>query len=171
VVFRISAEFIKRFWTAQYALAVLAVAAATGVRLAFDPVLGTYSPYLPFVAALLVARRTGGRGPAMAATAMSCVTTWLLFLEPRYSFVPPDLNGAVGLALFAGIGIAISLMGTFGGSISSRVATERLARDGGDRLSASLRPIARVAGAALAIGVLASFLWSGFNVPRKLKPG
>ena len=160
----IPAGFIKKFATAHYAYAVLAVAIATGLRLALDPVLGSYSPYLPFVAAVLVVGRLGGRGPAFATTGLSCLGVWYLFLEPRFSFALAQPDAAVGLGLFTAVGIAISLLETPRALPSGRVAADRLAREDADPVGTPpLRRIAMLAAAALAMGILASMLWTGMR--------
>jgi len=89
---------------------LLAVALATGVRIALDPVVGLHSPYLPFVLALIVAARYGGRGPGLAATATSMLVVAYFFLEPLYSFSIAEPWAMVGLALYGVVGVAISLL-------------------------------------------------------------
>ena len=156
--------FIKKFATAHYAYAVLAVAIATGLRMALDPVLGNYSPYLPFVAAVLVVARLAGRGPAFAATALSALGVWYLFLEPRFSFAMAQPTAAAGLGLFVVVGVAIGLLETPGAPLSGRVAAHWLEREFADPAGAlPLRRIALLAAAALAMGILASLLWTGMR--------
>jgi K+-sensing histidine kinase KdpD len=60
----------------RYIVAAAAVCLALGVRLAFDAMLSRHSPYLAFVLAIIVAARYGGRGPALAATALSAFAAW-----------------------------------------------------------------------------------------------
>lgn len=94
----------------RYAIAAGVVVAAAAVRLALDPMLGLYSPYLPFTLAVIVAGRFGGRGPSLAATAFSVLAVWYFFLEPRNSFLLPNLAAAGSLVLFAVVGTIISLL-------------------------------------------------------------
>ncbi len=96
--------------TLRYGIAVGAVVAATAARWALEPLLGTYSPYLPFALAVIVASRFGGRGPGLTATALSLVSTDYMFLEPRYSFEVAELHTFSGLALFAVVGTIISFL-------------------------------------------------------------
>ena len=160
----IQAGFLRRFARASYAFAVLAVVIAVGLRLAFDPILGAYAPYLPFVAAVLSVWQLGGRGPALAATALSSLSIWYFFLEPRYSFAIAQPAEAVGLGLFALIGVAISLLDSQGGLLSLRRAAHLLEPKYADLAGAPLlRRIGMLAAAALALGVLASSLWSGLQ--------
>ena len=160
---QISVGFFKRFATAPYAIALLSVAAATGVRLALEPVLHDHAQYLTFFAAIVAARRLAGRGPALAATVLSLLAVWYLFLEPRYSFALADPYAVVGLGLFALTGAAISFLETSGGGRSSRPAPgpgQEYAVLAG---APWLRRIAMMTLAALAMGVLATLLWAGFQ--------
>jgi len=64
VAFHIPARFLRRFLTAHYAFAALTVAAAVGLRLALDPVVGSQAPYLTFFIAVLIRRGWEGSDPA-----------------------------------------------------------------------------------------------------------
>ncbi len=100
----------KRSAVFRYGVAAVAVAAATAVRVALEPVLGLHSPYLPFTLAVIVASLFGGRGPGLAATALSLVAVDYFFLGPRYAFGVSDVTSLAGLALFAVIGTIISFL-------------------------------------------------------------
>lgn len=82
----------------RYGLAAAGVLAALGLRFALDPLLA-YSPYLPFILAIIVAAGAGGRGPGCAATALSTLAVAWFFVEPRHS---------LGLALFFVTGLLIA---------------------------------------------------------------
>jgi PAS domain S-box-containing protein len=86
------------------------VAAATAVRLALDPVLASNSPYLPFALAVIVTSRFGGRGPGVAATALSLISVSYVFLEPRYSLWVSEPHALAGLTLFSVVGTIISFL-------------------------------------------------------------
>ena len=107
---RESGIIVTRSAVFRYGVAAVAVAAATAVRLALEPVLGLYSPYLPFALAVIVASRFGGRGPGLAATALSLVAVPYFFLEPRYTLWIAEPHALAGLALFAVVGTIISLL-------------------------------------------------------------
>jgi len=94
----------------RYSAAVLAVAVAAGMRLALDAVLVQRTPFLTFMPAVVVAAYFGGRGPGLAASALSLVTVLYLFLEPRYSFAIARPADAIALALFAVSGVTITLL-------------------------------------------------------------
>jgi PAS domain S-box-containing protein len=101
---------IRRSAVFQYGVAALAVVAATAVRLALQPMLGVYSPYLPFALALIVASLVGGRGPGLAATALSLLAVPYFFLEPRYSLFVSEPHALPSLALFGVVGTIISVL-------------------------------------------------------------
>jgi PAS domain S-box-containing protein len=94
----------------RYGVAVIAALAALGVRSALDPVLGVHSPYLPFIIAIIIAARFGGRGPGLLCTALSTVGAWYFFVDSRYSFRIAHHEAAAGLALFLAVGVVISLL-------------------------------------------------------------
>ena len=155
---------LKRFATAEYAVALLAVAAATGLRLALEPILGANSPYLLFVGAVILSWRTGGRGPALAATALGVLAVWYFFLEPRFSLRMPGAMSMVGLGLFAAVGAAISFLSEAGGLLSTPGAEPRPQLGVGRRArTARVRRLAVMSGAALALGTLTALLWGGFQ--------
>lgn len=160
----IPAGYIERLAKPRYVFAVLAVAGAVGLRLALDPLLGAQSPYLPLAAAVLVAGRLGGRGPALTATALGCLSAWYFFVEPRFSWSIAQSYDLVGLGLFSVIGIGVSFLETGDAVPSETVAAARLKSKSVDPVGTPLvRRIAMLAGGALAIGILASLLWSGLT--------
>ena len=94
----------------RYGLAVVAVAATLGLVLGLQPVLGVYSPYLPFALAVMVVGRYGGCGPALAATVCSVLCSWYFLLKPTYSLTIADPDATENLALFAVVGVSISVL-------------------------------------------------------------
>jgi PAS domain S-box-containing protein len=93
-----------------YAIAVAAAAAATAFDVAIAPVVGVRWPFLPFLLAVMVAGRFGGRGPALVATAASTVGVWYAVFEPRNSFNLADPVNMIGLGIFLFVGAGISVM-------------------------------------------------------------
>jgi len=100
----------ERSAAVRYAGAAAAVFTALGIRLGLDAMLTRHSPYLPFVLAVILAARFGGRGPALWATGLSVVTFWYFVIEPRGSFAISEPGAAVGLVQFAVIGCLVSLL-------------------------------------------------------------
>ena len=94
----------------RYAIAIIATLAALGIRLILQPVLGVHSPYLPFVVAVIVAARFGGRGPGIVSAALSALGVLYFFIDPRFSFRVASHEAAAGLLLFLAVGIVISLL-------------------------------------------------------------
>src|SRR5664279_4114993 len=94
----------SRTW--RYTIAVLSVATAAAVRLALDPIFGSNEEFLVFTLGVLAAARFGGREPGLAATALSVLSAWFFFLEPRYSFAIANPRDAGSLVLLAAAGAA-----------------------------------------------------------------
>src|SRR5450756_1050693 len=95
----------------HYAVAVVAVAAASGIRAALHPIHGVYSPiYIPFILAIILAGWLGGRGPSLVAAACSELAVWYFFSGPRYSFGMANPTHLEGLVRFALVCILTSLL-------------------------------------------------------------
>jgi len=142
-------------------MAVLAVAAEAVLRLALQPILKNNTPYLSFFAAVVLVRLMWGRGPALVTTFLGALTAWYLFLEPRYSFAVTDFSNAVGLAVVTMIGVGISLVPTGNWPAPPSLAVSTLEQHVPELIRGSvLRRLAMSAGAALALGTLASLLWA-----------
>jgi two-component system cell cycle sensor histidine kinase/response regulator CckA len=94
----------------RYGAATVAVLAAFGVRLALNPLLGPYAPYLPLALGIMFAARIGGRGPGLAATALSTLGVSYLFIEPQFALSLGNHGEFAGLVLFALVGVLISLL-------------------------------------------------------------
>ena len=73
-----------------YLVAGLATAAAFGVRLLLDPLLGDHLPYLTFFAAVVAAAWHGGWWPGLLATLASLLLAWFFFVPARLSFSVAD---------------------------------------------------------------------------------
>ena len=84
----------------RYAIAALIAAAAVGVRLAFDPILGLHSPFLIFPIAILLAARFGGRLPGLAATLLCAVGGWYFLTNPPFTFEFKGTADAEDIAVF-----------------------------------------------------------------------
>src|SRR5215469_18865270 len=111
--------------TWRYGFAVFVVLAATGVRLAFNPVVGVYAPTVLFGLAVIGAAWFGGRGPGLAATALSTLSGVWFFTEPRYSFsfAHPEEIWALTLFVLEGALIAL-LVGSLRESLLARARAE-----------------------------------------------
>jgi len=80
-----AADYRSHSWGRRIAVALLAVLAALGFRLALTPLLGTASPFLMFVPAVMLAAWFGGLWPGLFAAILSSAlgTHYLLAQVPR----------------------------------------------------------------------------------------
>jgi two-component system CheB/CheR fusion protein len=93
----------------RYAFAVVLAGIALALRLALSRYLGP--PYILFYPAVMIAAMLGGLGPGLVATAVSafCAAYWVL-PAGRHSVLPMATPDAVGLALFATMGVFTSVV-------------------------------------------------------------
>lgn len=70
-----------------YAMAVLSVAAAVGIDLAFGRLMGDDPSVSLFLCAIMFVAWANGTGPALLATALAILAFDYFFLQPTYSFV------------------------------------------------------------------------------------
>ena len=92
---------------APYAIAVLAVAAALGVRLMLEPVLGGEASWLFFFPAILIASAFGGWAPGLLATALGSGVGLFLVADVR-AISPADWVNATAFVL---VGLGASWRG------------------------------------------------------------
>ena len=110
----------------RYAIALAAVFAATGLRLAFKLVLGLEAPHVAFAFAVILAAWFGGRGPGLVATAVSALSFDWFFLEPIHSLAIAHSQDIWELSLFAASSAIISLLvGRLRESVLARARTEQ----------------------------------------------
>lgn len=93
----------------QYAVAVVSVAVALGVRLEFARFFGENVPYLQFFPAIVVASWFGGFGPGVVATALSAIAADYYFLAPA-GFGITDSADVVSFVLFSAVGLVIATL-------------------------------------------------------------
>jgi len=110
------------------ALPLTAVSVSVALRLLLDPFLTWKAPFVFFILAILLSARVDGRAAGLFATALSAGSGLYFFVEPRYRFRVADPADAFNLALFAGVGVAVSLIcGQLRGALAaSRQEEERL---------------------------------------------
>ena len=97
---------IVRRTARNYAVAVLAVLAATAVRFLADGFLAE-QPFVPFFLATLVVVVFAGSGPGALATLLSVISAKYFFLAPIGSFEINDSMSLAKTAIFTVIGLAL----------------------------------------------------------------
>ena len=90
-----------------YGVAILAVAAALGVKFVFASVLSGEALYILFVPAVLISSALGGVGPGLLATALG-LALGLFFVADSHHLASAD---AVNGFIFALVGLAVSWRG------------------------------------------------------------
>jgi two-component sensor histidine kinase len=83
-----------------FAFAVFCVVAATVARLLVDLVTPNAVPYATYFPAILAAALIGGRTAGAAASALSALVAWYLFVPPRYSLLAGSKDEVISLVLF-----------------------------------------------------------------------
>jgi len=97
-------------WLLRYGLAVGAVAAAMGLRLALTAWVGPGLPaYITFYPIVMVVALLAGLGPGLVATAASLVVVDYWIVTP-YEFGTKNLAEAAGMGLFALMGLFMSVI-------------------------------------------------------------
>jgi PAS domain S-box-containing protein len=100
----------RPFALVRYTLTILAIAAATAVRLALTPLLGPGVPFILYYPTVLVCAWFGGLGPGLLATSLGALISGYVLIPPEYSFKLLDSRSVAQLAIFAAAGGLISLL-------------------------------------------------------------
>jgi len=104
----------------RYGQAILAVAAATGLRLLMDPWLGEDAvPYITFSTAVVVVAFFWGRGPGIVATVGGALACHYFVTPPRLSFLFASNLEWLSLTLFLFSGLLVS-------DLAGRLHTSRM---------------------------------------------
>ncbi|MDD5579630.1 MAG: DUF4118 domain-containing protein [Methylobacter sp.] len=95
---------------AIYGFAVLAVAAAMGLRLALTARFGSgLPPYITFYPAVMAVAVLTGFGPSVLATSVSCGIAVYWILPPLGQFAVASPIDRVALIIFIGMGLFVSV--------------------------------------------------------------
>jgi two-component system, cell cycle sensor histidine kinase and response regulator CckA len=100
--------FPRGSWPTRYGVALLIVAAALGLKLAFLDHLSWSYPFVLLYAAVAVAAWAGGLGPSLVVTAIAGVAAGWFWMGQRYGFWLPR-DQAIGLLLFMFEAVLIGL--------------------------------------------------------------
>ncbi|MDX2165535.1 MAG: PAS domain S-box protein [Deltaproteobacteria bacterium] len=126
----------------RYAVAAGSVAAATALRLAFDPILGTRFPFATLFFAVLVSAWLAGFGPALAASLLGALLAPWFLLAPRGRLFVTDTEDVGGMLLYLAVSLGIAAIG--GAMHRARTRAEAAARDNAlhrEQLRVTLRSI------------------------------
>jgi signal transduction histidine kinase len=108
-----------------YVVAVGTVAAIWGLRILFEPVIGTQAPFVTFAFSAVLASIVGGFGPGLVSVILSTGLISYSFMQPVGSFAVANPPEMVALTLYMLQGIAISLMGGSRRTTVLRLQSER----------------------------------------------
>jgi PAS domain S-box-containing protein len=102
---------LRRSWTAQYGVAVVAAGLALLLQMLLVPWFGgapNQSPFMIFFIAVMVASWFGGLGPGLLATTLSALLSWYFLLSPQYSFAIDTFGQGLRIIVFVLEGVVIS---------------------------------------------------------------
>ena len=92
----------------NYAFAMCVTALVLVGREALSGWLGRSNPFLPAIAAVLIASLRGGLGPGLVATALSAAASDFFFVSPVFSLRMTKIMHGADLLLFVLVGVLIS---------------------------------------------------------------
>jgi PAS domain S-box-containing protein len=92
----------------RYSVSLFAIAIALSLQLFLTPLWELESPFLLFLAAVMVSAWYGGRGAGILATVLAALSGGYLFLSPTYSTGVDSLGQTLRLSLFVLEGLFIS---------------------------------------------------------------
>lgn len=93
-----------------YGIALLSVALAAAIKLSLEPLIREESPFLIFLAAIMISAIYGGFGPGIVAMLSSALISDLLFLHPG-EFLAQDAGSNMRLGIFVVEGTVVSVFG------------------------------------------------------------
>lgn len=108
-----------------YLVAVAAVAATWGLRILFEPLIGSQAPFVTFAFSVVLASVVGGFGPGLVSVVLSAAVINYSFLQPVESLAVANPSEMAALTLYTLQGIAISLLGGSRRTTVRRLESER----------------------------------------------
>ncbi len=94
----------------RYGFAVLAVAAAAGLRHVLGGIFGSDLAYITFYTAITLVAVVAGFGPGLLATLLAAAYADYFFLEPYRQFGFGNAANALGITVFSATGLSISAL-------------------------------------------------------------
>ncbi|XWK88219.1 MAG: PAS domain S-box protein [Phormidium sp.] len=92
----------------SYAIAIVAVAIATILKLLLNPIFGVTTPFLLYFAAVIVSSLYGGWRGGILATILSALVGYYLFLNPTHLLQAGSFGQMLRLVIFVGEGLLIA---------------------------------------------------------------
>ena len=105
-----NATKLLRSWPSQYAFAVVMVAVATALRFELQRMGPFHFPFILFYPAVVLVAMRAGFWPGIMATVLAAISGRYFFVEPQNTFAIPTVGDVVGPALFAIIGVALTVL-------------------------------------------------------------
>lgn len=94
----------------RYGLAVLAVAIATLLEFGLYAIGPFHQSFILFYPTVVLVAMRAGFGPGILATVLSAISAGYFFVEPRYTFTVRTSEDVLGPALFAFIGVFLTVL-------------------------------------------------------------
>jgi formate hydrogenlyase transcriptional activator len=95
----------------RYGWALLAIVVAAVLRYRLDVAFGYTQPFIFFYPTIMLISLLAGLEPSLLATAASATIAWLFLLEPRDSFAVVNQRDVIGLLVFVGMSVIMSVAG------------------------------------------------------------
>lgn len=113
---------------ARYALALVALVIAVGVRIVFHPWLGDRFPFLTLLAAILISARYCGNGPTLLSLFLGSFAAALVLLPGGRTLTFATADYAIGLGFFflVGLGSLYLFQSLHEARVAERLQRERL---------------------------------------------
>lgn len=113
----------------RYGGAVAFVGVTTLLRWILDPLLGSGSPFLLSLPAVILAGWFGGMGPGLLATVVSAAVGAYLWIDPRGSISMAATHDLIQTLVFILTGVGVSLMGRLLASTAEAARAAEKAKD------------------------------------------
>jgi two-component sensor histidine kinase len=108
----------RRNLAISIAIAIGLVATATAIRIVLDRLIGDAAPFITYFPAIMIATLAGGLRSGIAATILSGLASWVLFVPPP---VAPGATGRPLIAVFAASALVAVLAAALFNALAERV--------------------------------------------------
>ena len=136
----------------RYVRTVLYVALATAAAWSARSLLALEDLVAVYLLVIMIVAVRHGRGPAVAAAALSVVAYDVFFIAPHYTFYVADQRHLLTFAIMFAVGLVISHLALLGKAAALRAETEEIRSSLLSAVSHDLRtPLAAITGAGTAL--------------------